>query len=754
MSYRMNLHRLMRMSLTELACRTRQETAKWLDRVGMIRPAPADLTRMLRPDPGLAELHTSLLNALPTRFFEGAGSNRSSGQLADSVEPTRTAILASADTLCEGRFDLLGYQRLWFGDPGGSQAPVTQRASASERGRLHPALPVEGATQAPVIDWHWDPISCRRAPLLHWSRLDPLDPNQVGDSKVVWELNRHQWLVRLGQAYWFTGDERYADCFMGSLESWLKANPPGMGINWASGLEVALRLIAWSWALVLFRSSRALSAPVFLQLMVAIWVHAHHIERYLSYYFAPNTHLTGEALGLFYAGILFPEFQAAARWRTLGARILIEQCPRHILPDGVYFEQATCYHRYTAEIYLHFLILAQRHRIALPPEIGQSVQRLLDALLTLSGPDGTLPQIGDADGGWLLPLVSRTPEDCRGIFSTGAALFARAEYAWAAGGPAPETWWLLGVQALHTWEALRPEPPRRPASCLLPAGGYAIMRSYWGTEAHQLILDAGPLGSPIVSGHAHADLLSIQCWSFGEPFLIDPGTYCYTLDPVWRDYFRSTAAHNTITIDETGQAAPAGPFAWRHRPSARLRRWVSTARYDLADAEHDGYRGLTDPVHPRRRVIFVKPRYWIVIDDLHGAAEHHIDLWFHFAPSVEVDIGNDRCVSAWSKSGRGLFLEPFSKTSLDRTLYRGSQDPIAGWVSLNYGRRDPAPTLRVSTVVRLPVRIVTLLMPLESRSARQPQGIPLVYGSDEIIGLSLDGDREQIRFEGDSVTVT
>ena len=31
-----------------------------------------------------------------------------------------------------------------------------------------------------------------------------------GDVKHVWELNRHQHFVTLGQAYWYTGDEAFA----------------------------------------------------------------------------------------------------------------------------------------------------------------------------------------------------------------------------------------------------------------------------------------------------------------------------------------------------------------------------------------------------------------------------------------------------------------------------------------------------------------------------------------------------------------
>lgn len=62
------------------------------------------------------------------------------------------------------------------------------------------------------------------------ARPDPWsgDAEAVGDSKVVWDLNRHQWLVRLGQAYRLTGDERFAAGFARHIGDWTAANPPGI----------------------------------------------------------------------------------------------------------------------------------------------------------------------------------------------------------------------------------------------------------------------------------------------------------------------------------------------------------------------------------------------------------------------------------------------------------------------------------------------------------------------------------------------
>lgn len=732
----MKLRRLLRMPPAELACRGWQEAAKHLERIGLIgnpgfpagfdinEPSPAHVSGTISGQDGKNDLSGAkalfdrFWETAPPRFFEGPESAQTSLLLEKQLPGERERIMAHAEDISEGCFDLLGYKRLFFGDP---------------------------------VDWHLDPVSGRRAPFEHWSRLDPLNPAMTGDSKVIWELNRHQWFVSLGQAYRHTGDEHYAGVFATHIKEWMRANPPGIGINWTSSLELSLRLISWCWALFLFRGSRALSPELFANMFGWIGAHASRVERYLSYYFSPNTHLTGEALGLFYAGTLFPGLRRAGRWRALGTRILVEQIGRQALPDGVYFEQSTCYQRYTVEIYLHFLILGARHGVAIPAEVGERVQQMLDFLLIVSRPGGAVPSIGDADGGTLLPLVRRSPDDFRGLFATAAAFFGRPDYAWAAGGAAPEVYWLLGPAGGGKFDALRPAPPAAGPSRFFADGGYAVMRNGWDRHAHQLIFDAGPLGCPDSSGHGHADLLGIQCALFGEPCLIDPGTGGYTAEPRWRDYFRGTAAHSTVTVDGLGQADPDGPFKWRQRPRARLRRWLSNDAFDLADADHDAYHRLPDPVTHRRRVLFSKPRYWLVIDELDGKQEHRIDLRFQFAPSMQVLTGSDGWVIARHANGRGCRMLVCATTPLEAARFDGQLDPIRGWNSPDYGRREPSPQIVYSTTARLPLRFVTLLFPADEPLAASP--VVAVSGEHRRIDLVFEDGLETLHIGDRDIVV-
>ena len=127
-------------------------------------------------------------------------------------------MMSLADRVLAGRYDVLGYYDMEF------------------TGGAHD------------IDWHLDPVHGQRAPAAFWADVPYLDAS-CGDHKVIWELNRHQHWLQLVRASWLTGDPRYQRAIVDRLDSWLAANPPLIGINWASMLEIGFRSLSWTWAL-------------------------------------------------------------------------------------------------------------------------------------------------------------------------------------------------------------------------------------------------------------------------------------------------------------------------------------------------------------------------------------------------------------------------------------------------------------------------------------------------------------------------
>ena len=420
-----------------------------------------------------------------------------------------------------------------------------------------------------------------------------LDFAEVGDSKVTWELNRHQHLVTLAKAYRLTGDRRFADEALRQWRHWQAENPYPVGINWASSLEVAFRSLSWIWTYHLLQGSPGV--PDLRTSGCAVWrLHGRHIERYLSTYFSPNTHLLGEGVALFFLGVLCPKLAGAERWKWLGWKIILQEAERQVRADGFHFEQSTYYHVYALDFFLHSAILAGLNGIPTPKEFEDTLEKMLTALCLL-GRGGAPPRFGDDDGGRLFDPRRNRSEHLLDPLATGAILFHRGDFKTAAAGLREETLWLLGAEGVRLWDGLEAAPVSRESATLANAGFY-LLPSGKGT---QLVADAGALGTQS-GGHGHADALSVCLQSDGHGLLIDPGTYEYVGSDHDRDLFRGTAMHNTLRVDGADQAETATAFSWRSLTESKAERWIQGQDFDLLVASHDGYQRLEPPATHRR----------------------------------------------------------------------------------------------------------------------------------------------------------
>lgn len=580
------------------------------------------------------------------------------------------AIVSEAERIVAGRFDLLGLKNLSFGEP---------------------------------INWHEEPIVGKCAPVVHWSCVDYLNPEVCGDKKIIWELNRHQHFLKLGQAYWLTKDEKYAQTFVAQLNSWMDQNPPKVGINWASSLEVAFRSISWLWAFHYFKHSPALDSATFARALKFLYLNARHLETYLSTYFSPNTHLTGEALGLVYLGTVFPEFNAASRWRARGEKILVEQLQRQVRADGVYFEQSSYYHRYTSDFYTHLLILSRTNKRRLSGLVEEKLMALVNHLMYITRPDGTSPLLGDDDGGRLLMVDRRPANDFRATLSTAAVLFGRGDYKFVARNFAEETLWLLGPDAARTFDEIKSEEPASQSKDF-PDGGYYVMRDGWHDKANYLLFDCGPHGANNC-GHAHADALSIEVAAIGRPMLIDPGSHTYTGSQESRDLFRGSSAHNVLMIDGQSSSIPGGPFSWKSIATCKPLSWISERRFDFVAGKHDGYELLPDPATHTRSILFLKNDYWVIRDQVSSDGDHNLELGFHFPPKTIPQISDVKSQVTNMPEPHGKICELASADHARLQIAAFAPSPAGegrwtreeGWFSACYGSRELAPVCTFST---------------------------------------------------------
>ena len=208
-----------------------------------------------------------------------------------------------------------------------------------------------------IIDWQIDPQSWNSWPKKFWAAIDTRDATG-GGVKWVWELNRHHHILVLAKAYFLTEDERYANEALAQISSWIDQNPPLIGINWTSALELSIRLINWTWILEFTKSSKDLTEELFHKIEHSISQQATYISRHLSAYSSANNHRVGEAAGLAFVGITHPWLTDFEKWKQSGLKILTQETTKLILPDGGYAEQSPHYLLFILDFYLSILQLA------------------------------------------------------------------------------------------------------------------------------------------------------------------------------------------------------------------------------------------------------------------------------------------------------------------------------------------------------------------------------------------------------------
>jgi hypothetical protein len=226
-----------------------------------------------------------------------------------------------------------------------------------------------------------------------------------------------------------------------------------------------------------------------------------------------------------------------------------------------------------------------------------------------------------------------------------------------------------------------------------PDGGYYILGTDFETPREiRIVADAGPLGYREIAAHGHADALSFTLSAGGTEMLVDPGTFAYHTQPEWRAYFRGTAAHNTVRIDGRDQSQPGGNFMWLRKAQAHCTSWISAVDEDELVAWHDGYRFAPDPVVHRRRLTLDKRlRTLQVADTLEMEGSHRVEIFFHCAEGsvVEPRYGGFDV----SRGARRLRIRwPEARGGAAEVLI-GSTQPIGGWISRRFDRKEPAPTL-------------------------------------------------------------
>ncbi|MCB9554663.1 MAG: alginate lyase family protein [Deltaproteobacteria bacterium] len=600
--------------------------SEWRRRIAQLRPCAATLTPLPLPD----------LDQLARRMP------------SEQTGRARDVLLHRADAILAGKVLCYGHMLLDFGEP---------------------------------IDWHRDPISGQRFALSHWSSLS-LRQSSI-DVKDLWELGRFSQVYPIARAAMLSPSRRawLTRGLARQVRSFIAQNPAGYGVHWASGQEIAIRQLAWSFAASVL--PQFVDAVGSVRLVRALYEAALHLEGTLPFAerAIPNNHVLAEATALLVSAAILPDAPRADRWRFLARRALDRAVSQQFYPDGGYLQQSHNYQRFALDL-LIWATIAQEAGGLLPRPSWLAAMRRSVAFLRAQqcAKTGRLPNYGANDGAWLCPLADTAFGDFRPTLQT-AAILAGQRRCYPPGPYDAHALWLLGPQRVD--DALPPDA-RRPSmqSQSFPISGLHVLR---GTDGeHFASFRCGSLRDRF----AHQDMLHLDLTWRTHNLVADGGSFRYNGAAALHRHFSGPESHNTLLVDGYQQMHHHRRFTMLYPTRARLLDWMCDGPVRYVCGEHFGYCRYVPRVVHRRAVLYFVDDLWLVFDWAYGATARTARV--HWLIDAEVTSA-DRVLALECDAGT-LYAAAVDQRggTLESELARGASDPPRGWISRHYGQRSPA----------------------------------------------------------------
>lgn len=520
-------------------------------------------------------------------------------------------------------------------------------------------------------------------------------PWNPGGTTRLWRYNLHYFDFALDLALLvkWRGDRRAADTLRRLMREWLGSNPVGQGVGWHS-YPIARRVVNWIQAV-----SLASAGAVFPEdeqaaaWLASLYQQTQFLEDHLEFDLSGN-HLLANAKALVFAGIFFTG-KRAKRWFGTGQRLLWEGLEDQILEDGGHYERSPMYHALMLQDYLEVVLAFKINDREVPGWARERLIAMADFLAGMIHPDGEIPLLADSAFG-----VAHRPRD---ILAAAEALLD-VPGRWADASPGP-------YSAMIAPEACRQNAagPRRETLTHFSATGYVVLRGR--DPGDMLIVDAKPMGPAHLPAHGHCSLFSYELSVGGERFIVDSGVGEYEPGP-WRDFWRSTRAHNTVVVDGAEQAEIWAAFRVGQRTGLVDSVCVQHPAATLFAGVHRGFVRQKEPTPHYRFIVALPGGFWAVVDEVHGRGCHAIESFVHLAPGVKCSFEEDSVQLSSSSASLRLYLYRDGEgVESQLSCVRGQTDPVQGWYAPEFGKPVPNRVLYISSNSSLPARIGYLLAP-------------------------------------------
>jgi len=399
-------------------------------------------------------------------------------------------------------------------------------------------------------------------------------------------------------------------------------------------LEISLRLISWIITLYFFKDSKEINNKhFFLKIFKVLFQHAY----YLRYFYTKRTlnHTIGDLFGVYLFSKIFEEIKLIKKWEKKFFKKFKEQILLQIRPDGTDVEQSVNYHKFVLEFFSLFAFL--NPNLIFESE-GILIGKMFDYLLHSVKPDYHFPLIGDVDNGKVLFLTGFEENKFYDLLNMGCILFRKNELKFITKKISPVSILLFGEEGIKTFNELDSIEPTKNFE-YFDKSGYFTIRNNWTEYASYLFVDFGRFG-PLGAAHSHSDITNIIFSYNGKNIIIDSGNYTYNKSWNERNYFRSSKAHNVLSINNKNQAQVNSWFSWEKKPKIKRKVKLKDSVIELS-CIHNGYQGFL----VKRQIITNKNLEELIIKDTVFQSSnkfdedpHDIDLYFHFAKDINLKV--------------------------------------------------------------------------------------------------------------------
>jgi len=340
---------------------------------------------------------------------------------------------------------------------------------------------------------------------LDWAYVPP-----NSDADWAHDLNRHDYMRSVLDAYWATGNLAYARCLNAHLHDWTTIaecpDTPGSVCPWGNNLDVGHRGKVWPAVFYGLQQEEALTPATRILLLSQALDHAVYLRKLHG---RGSNWVITEMSGLLSIACSWPEFRAAAEWREHALQVAQEELRKQVYPDGSLKELTSTY-QYAVLWHMEFFVATMRGAgITVAPALMELLESMWNYLAYSLSPNGYTPHNSDSDRSALTEELLRK-----------AGEYHRAD------------WMFIATNGACG------ERPHGLSTILFPWAGQLIMRSGWEKDAHWAFFDIGPWGTL----HQHSDALHLSVTAFGRDLLVDSGRYTYQnywgeMGTTWRSYF-------------------------------------------------------------------------------------------------------------------------------------------------------------------------------------------------------------------------